>query len=121
EELERARRRGARIYGAVVGYAATSDGADMVVPSGEGGPRAMRLALETVRRPVDYVNTHGTSTPAGDVLELTCLREVFGAEVPPLSSTKSLSGHALGAAGVHEAVYCLLMMQHRFMAGSAHI
>jgi 3-oxoacyl-[acyl-carrier-protein] synthase-1 len=124
EEYEHARRRGARIYGEVVGYGATSDGYDMVAPSGEGAVRCMRMALETVRGPVDYLNTHGTSTPVGDVAELRAIRETFastGTGAPPFSSTKSLSGHSLGAAGVQEAIYCLLMMQGGFIAGSANV
>jgi 3-oxoacyl-[acyl-carrier-protein] synthase I len=122
EELEHAKARGARIYAELVGYGATSDGHDMVQPSGEGAARCMRQALKsTGGMPVDYVNTHGTSTPIGDVVELRALREVFGERVPPISSTKSLTGHSLGAAGVHEAIYCLLMMQHNFVAASANI
>lgn len=121
ESLDHARARGARIYAEVVGHGVTSDGADMVQPSGEGAVRCMRQALESVRGPVDYVNTHGTSTPVGDVIELRALRQVFGADVPPLSSTKSLSGHSLGAAGVHEAIYCLLAMRDGFLPASANI
>ncbi len=121
EELEHALRRGAGIYAEVVGYGATSDGDDMVQPSGEGAIRCMRQALATVTEPVDYINTHGTSTPAGDIQELHAIREVFGAQIPPISATKSLTGHALGAAGVHEAIYCLLMQQHGFIAASANI
>lgn len=121
ESLEHAQARGARIYGEVVGYGATSDGADMVAPSGEGAVRCMQQALQTVDGPVDYINTHGTSTPAGDVTELKALREVFGAEIPLLSSTKPLTGHSLGAAGVHEAIYSLLMLEHGFVAASANI
>jgi len=121
EELEHARARGARIYAELVGYGATSDGQDMVAPSGEGAVRCMRLALEGLETPVGYINTHGTSTPAGDVTELRAIREVFGDAVPPLSSTKSLTGHALGAAGVNEAICSLLMMQQGFLAASAHI
>jgi len=121
EELEHARRRGARIYAEVIGYGATSDGHDMVQPSGEGAMRCMKLALEGVTEPVDYINTHGTSTPAGDIRELEAIREVFGEKVPPISATKSLTGHALGAAGVHEAIYTLLMMDNRFIAASANI
>ncbi|MFZ5532638.1 MAG: beta-ketoacyl-ACP synthase I [Pseudomonadota bacterium] len=121
EEREHALRRGAPIYAEVVGYGATSDGYDMVAPSGEGAVRCMRQALATVDAPVDYINTHGTSTPVGDVRELEALREVFGETMPPLSSTKSLTGHALGAAGVHEAIYSLLMMQENFIAASANI
>jgi 3-oxoacyl-[acyl-carrier-protein] synthase-1 len=121
ESLEHAQARGARILAEIVGYGATSDGADMVAPSGEGAARCMRQALATVDAPIDYLNTHGTSTPVGDVAELGAIREVFGASVPPFSSTKSLSGHSLGAAGVHEAIYCLLMMEQGFVAGSANI
>jgi 3-oxoacyl-[acyl-carrier-protein] synthase-1 len=121
EELEHALKRGAKIYAEIIGYGATSDGQDMVVPSGEGAVRCMRQALETVASKVDYVNAHGTGTPAGDMVELNAIREVFGSALPPISSTKSLSGHSLGAAGVHEAIYCLLMMEHGFIAGSANI
>ena len=121
ESLEHAQARGARILAEIIGYGATSDGADMVAPSGEGAARCMRQALATVDSPIDYLNTHGTSTPVGDLAELGAMREVFGADIPPFSSTKSLSGHSLGAAGVHEAIYCLLMMEHGFVAGSAHI
>jgi 3-oxoacyl-[acyl-carrier-protein] synthase-1 len=121
EELEHARRRGARIYGELVGYGATSDGYDMVQPSGEGALRCMKLALEGVSEPLDYINTHGTSTPVGDVRELEAIREMFGERIPPISSTKPLTGHALGAAGVHEAIYSLLMMDNRFIAASANI
>ncbi|MCP5425547.1 MAG: beta-ketoacyl-ACP synthase I [Gammaproteobacteria bacterium] len=121
EELEHALRRGASIYAEVTGYGATSDGEDMVQPSGEGAVRCMQQALETVKKPIDYINTHGTSTPVGDVQELAAVREMFGSEIPPFSSTKSLTGHALGAAGVHEAIYCLLMQKHDFIAASANI
>jgi len=121
EELEHARARGARIYAEIVGYGATSDGDDMVQPSGEGAVRCMQQALATTNTPIDYINTHGTSTPLGDVVELEAVRKVFGDHMPPLSSTKSLTGHSLGAAGVHEAIYCLLMMRDGFMAGSANI
>jgi 3-oxoacyl-[acyl-carrier-protein] synthase I len=121
EELERARARGAEIICELVGYGATSDGADMVAPSGEGAVRCMRMALDSVDTPVDYINTHGTSTPAGDMKELEAIREVFGAETPPIASTKSLAGHALGAAGVNEAIHAILMMQHGFIAASANI
>jgi 3-oxoacyl-[acyl-carrier-protein] synthase-1 len=121
ESLSHAQARGARILAEVVGYGATSDGADMVAPSGEGAARCMRQALATVEGPIDYLNTHGTSTPVGDVAELGAMREVFGERVPPFSSTKSLSGHSLGAAGVHEAIYCLLMLQGGFIAGSANV
>jgi 3-oxoacyl-[acyl-carrier-protein] synthase-1 len=121
EELEHAQKRGAKIYAEVVGYGATSDGYDMVAPSGEGAVRCMRMALQGVREPVDYINTHGTSTPVGDIKELEAIREVFAGQNPAISSTKSLSGHALGAAGVNEAVYTLLMMEHNFIAASANI
>jgi len=121
EELEHARARGAHIYCELVGYGATSDGADMVQPSGEGAMRCMRMALEGVDTPVDYLNTHGTSTPIGDIRELEAVREVFGERSPAISSTKSLTGHALGAAGVNEAIYSLLMMEHGFVCASANI
>lgn len=121
EELEHAKARGAKIIAELVGYGATSDGFDMVQPSGEGAIRCMKQALENVRGQVDYINAHGTSTPAGDMRELDAVREVFGAKIPPISSTKSLSGHALGAAGVHEAIYSLLMLQGGFIAASANI
>lgn len=121
EELEHALRRGAPIYAEVIGYGATSDGADMVAPSGEGAVRCMRQALATVNAPIDYLNTHGTSTPAGDYIELAAVREVFGEQMPPISSTKSLTGHSLGVAGVHEAIYSILMMNGGFIAPSAHI
>jgi 3-oxoacyl-[acyl-carrier-protein] synthase I len=121
ESLEHAQARGARIYAELVGYGVTADGADMVQPSGEGAVRCMRQALAGVGRPIDYLNTHGTSTPVGDVIELKAVREAFGAEVPPISSTKSLTGHSLGAAGVQEAIYCLLMMRDGFLAASANI
>jgi 3-oxoacyl-[acyl-carrier-protein] synthase-1 len=121
EELEHARRRGARIYAELVGYGATSDGYDMVQPSGEGAVRCMRQALEGVDTSIDYINAHGTSTPVGDARELGAVREVFQEVVPPIASTKSLTGHALGAAGVHEAIYSLLMMEQQFLAASANI
>lgn len=121
EELEHARARGARILAELTGYGATSDGADMVQPSGEGAVRCMRLALQDVKRPIQYLNTHGTSTPLGDIKELEAVREVFGDAAPPISSTKSLTGHALGAAGVHEAIYSLLMMEHDFICASANV
>lgn len=121
EEYEHAKARGAKIYAEVVGYGATSDGYDMVAPSGEGAVRCMKLALEGVEGPIDYINTHGTSTPVGDVKELEAIREVFGAGGPAIASTKSLSGHALGAAGVNEAIYTLLMMENNFIAASANI
>ncbi|MBW8312645.1 MAG: beta-ketoacyl-ACP synthase I [Rhizobium sp.] len=121
EDYERARARGARVHAVLAGYGVTSDGADMVAPSGEGAVRCMHMALEGVDAPVDYLNTHGTSTPLGDLVELRAVREAFGGNIPPLSSTKALSGHSLGAASVHEAIYCLLMMRDGFMAGSANI
>lgn len=121
EEYEHAKARGAKIYAEIVGYGATSDGYDMVAPSGEGAARCMRQALEGVEGPVDYINTHGTSTPVGDIAELKAIREVFGDQLPQISSTKSLTGHSLGATGVQEAIYCLLMMQEDFIAASANI
>src|SRR5574337_616884 len=121
EEYEHAKRRGEDIHAELVGYGVTSDGADMVAPGGDGAVRSMRMALATVERPIDYLNTHGTSTPIGDIAELNAVREVFGDAVPPLSSTKSLTGHSLGAAGVHEAIYSLLMLKEGFVAGSANI
>ncbi len=121
EELEHAKARGAKIYAELVGYGATSDGYDMVAPSGEGGERAMRLAMSTVEGPIDYINAHGTSTPAGDIPEVDAIRRVFGDKMPPISSTKSLSGHSLGAAGVHEAIYSLLMLENDFICASANI
>jgi 3-oxoacyl-[acyl-carrier-protein] synthase-1 len=121
EEMERAKKRGAPIWGEIVGYGANSDGYDMVQPSGEGAVRCMQMALSGVKAPIDYVNTHGTSTPIGDARETAAIREVFGANVPPFSSTKSLTGHSLGAAGAQETIYCLLMMKRRFLAASAHI
>ncbi|MDQ7733203.1 beta-ketoacyl-ACP synthase I [Halomonas sp. SpR1] len=121
EELEHAKARGAKIYGELVGYGATSDGHDMVAPSGEGAMRCMRQAMATVDGAIDYINTHGTSTPVGDVAELKAIREVFGNTTPAMSSTKSLTGHSLGATGVQEAIYSLLMMQHKFVAASANI
>ncbi len=121
EELEHAQARGARIYAEIIGYGATSDGANMVAPSGEGAVRCMQQAISGVEAPIDYINTHGTSTPVGDVAELKAIAEVFGHDSPALSSSKSLCGHSLGAAGVHEAIHCLLMLEHGFMAGSANI
>ncbi|MDI4636313.1 MULTISPECIES: beta-ketoacyl-ACP synthase I [Halomonadaceae] len=121
EDLEHAQARGAKIYAEVVGYGATSDGYDMVAPSGEGAARCMRQAMSTVKGDIDYVNTHGTSTPVGDVAELKAIREVFGDRTPAMSSTKSLTGHSLGATGVQEAIYSLMMMEHRFIAASANI
>lgn len=121
ESLEHAKARDARIYAELVGYGVTADGADMVQPSGEGAVRCMQQALAGVEHRVDYLNTHGTSTPVGDIIELRAIREVFGMDIPPLSSTKSLTGHSLGAAGVHEAIYSLLMLRDGFLAGSANI
>jgi 3-oxoacyl-[acyl-carrier-protein] synthase-1 len=127
EDLEVARARGAKIYAEVIGYGATSDGADMVAPSGEGALRCMKLALEGfpggARRnaPVDYINTHGTSTPVGDITELNAIREAFGDKLPTVSSTKSLTGHSQGATGAHEAIYSLLMLKNDFVAASANI
>ncbi|MGV0909058.1 beta-ketoacyl-ACP synthase I [Martelella sp. FOR1707] len=121
EELEHAKARGAKIYGEVVGYGATSDGYDMVAPSGEGAVRCMKMAIETVNGEVDYINTHGTSTPVGDTREIGAIRQVFGDKLPHIQSTKSLTGHSLGAAGAQEAIYSLLMMQEGFIGESAHI
>lgn len=121
EEREHALKRGAKIYAEIVGYGATSDGFDMVAPSGEGAVRCMQQALANVQAPVDYINAHGTSTPVGDIKELNAVREVFGDKVPYVTSTKSLSGHSLGAAGAHEAIYSLLMMENNFIAASANI
>jgi len=121
EELEHAKARGARIYGEIVGYGATSDGYDMVQPSGEGAARCMRQALATVKEKVDYINPHATSTPIGDKKEIEAIREVFGKNIPAISGTKSLTGHSLGATGVQEAIYCLLMMKNGFICESANI
>ncbi|MEH6625092.1 MAG: beta-ketoacyl-ACP synthase I [Motiliproteus sp.] len=121
EELEHAKARGAKIYAELVGYGATSDGYDMVSPSGEGAVRCMQQAMSTVDGPIDYVNAHGTSTPAGDMQELKAVKQVFGDNIPTVTSTKSLSGHSLGAAGVQEAIYSLLMQQNNFIAASANI
>ncbi|MGY6567301.1 MAG: beta-ketoacyl-ACP synthase I [Halomonadaceae bacterium] len=121
EELEHAKARGAKIYAELVGYGATSDGHDMVAPSGEGAVRCMRQAMAGVDGSIDYINTHGTSTPVGDVAELKAIREVFGDSTPPMSSTKSLTGHSLGATGVQETIYSLLMMEHGFIAASANV
>ena len=121
EELEHAKARGAKIYAEIVGYGATSDGYDMVAPSGEGAVRCMKQAIATVDGKVDYINTHGTSTPVGDQREMGAVREVFGDEIPHISSTKSLTGHSLGAAGVQESIYSILMMQGGFIGESAHI
>jgi 3-oxoacyl-[acyl-carrier-protein] synthase-1 len=121
EELEHAKARGARIYAEIVGYGATSDGSDMVAPSGEGAVRCMKMALAGVKAPIDYINPHATSTPVGDVKEIEAIREVFGDRCPPISATKSLTGHSLGAAGVQEAIYSLLMMNNGFICQSANI
>jgi 3-oxoacyl-[acyl-carrier-protein] synthase-1 len=121
EELQHAKARGAKIYCELVGYGATADGADMVAPSGEGAARCIRMAIETAKAPIDYINPHATSTPVGDIPEIRAIREVFGSRVPPISATKSLTGHSQGAAGVHEAIYSILMLQNRFIAESANI
>ena len=121
EEMERAQKRSAKIYAEVSGYGATSDGHDMVQPSGEGAIRCMEMAMKDLDVPVDYINPHATSTPVGDIKEIEAMRKVFGADCPPISATKSLTGHSLGAAGVQEAIYSLLMMQDDFIAASAHI
>jgi 3-oxoacyl-[acyl-carrier-protein] synthase-1 len=121
EELEHAKARGAKIYGELVGYAASSDGYDMVAPSGDGAARCMRMAMGQVKAPIDYVNAHGTATKVGDTTEIGAMRNVFGKNMPPVNSTKSLTGHAQGAAGAHEAIYTLLQMKHGFIAESANI
>ncbi len=121
EEYEHAKARGAKIYAEIVGYGATSDGYDMVAPSGEGAVRCMKQALATVDGSIDYINSHGTSTPVGDLAELRAIKETFGANIPAISSTKSLTGHSLGATGVQEAIYSLLMMEHDFICASANI
>jgi 3-oxoacyl-[acyl-carrier-protein] synthase-1 len=121
EELDHAKARGARIYAEIAGYGATSDGYDMVAPSGEGAVRCMKMALSTVKPPIGYINPHATSTPIGDIKEIEAIREVFGEKCPPISATKSLSGHSLGAAGVQEAIYSLLMMNNGFLCKSANI
>ncbi len=121
EELEHAKARGARIYGEIVGYGANSDGYDMVQPSGEGAVRCMKLALDNINDKVDYINPHGTSTPIGDLKEIEAIREVFGENIPPISATKSITGHSLGATGVQESIYCLLMMNNGFICESANI
>ncbi|GLI24881.1 MULTISPECIES: beta-ketoacyl-ACP synthase I [Xanthobacter] len=121
EELEHAKARGARIYGEIAGYGATSDGVDMVAPSGEGAERAMKLAISGIKAPIDYINPHATSTPIGDLKEIEAIRAVFGDKCPPISATKSLTGHSQGATGVHEAIYSILMMQNGFIAESANI
>ncbi|PWC22963.1 beta-ketoacyl-ACP synthase I [Brenneria roseae subsp. roseae] len=121
EELEHALARGAHIYAEIIGYGATSDGADMVAPSGEGAVRCMKMALQDVKAPIDYINTHGTSTPVGDVKELGAIREVFGDNIPAISATKAMTGHSLGAAGVQEVIYTLLMLEHGFIAPSINV
>jgi 3-oxoacyl-[acyl-carrier-protein] synthase-1 len=121
EEYEHAKSRGAKIYAEITGYGATSDGYDMVAPSGEGAVRCMQMALKTSKNKIDYINTHGTSTPVGDITELKAVSEAFKDQIPKISSTKSLSGHPLGAASVHEAIYCLIMMKNNFITGSANI
>ena len=121
EEFEHAKARGAKIYAELTGYGATSDGFDMVAPSGEGAVRCMKMSLKTAKNKIDYINTHGTSTPVGDVTELRAVKEAFGDNIPKISSTKSLTGHPLGAASVHEAIYCLIMIKNNFIAASANI
>jgi 3-oxoacyl-[acyl-carrier-protein] synthase-1 len=121
EELEHAKARGAKIYAEVVGYGATSDGYDMVAPSGEGALRCMQQALSTVDGSIDYINAHGTSTPAGDIPELRAMKQAFGNDLPQISSTKSLSGHSLGAAGVQESIYSLIMQENDFITASANV
>jgi 3-oxoacyl-[acyl-carrier-protein] synthase-1 len=121
EELEHAKARGATIYAELTGYGATSDGYDMVAPSGEGAVRCMQQAMATVAGPIDYINAHGTSTPAGDIQELKAMKQTFGDRMPPVSSTKSLTGHSLGATGAQEAIYSILMQQHNFICASANI
>ena len=121
EEYEHAKARGAKIYAELTGYGATSDGYDMVAPSGEGAVRCMKMAMATTKNKIDYINTHGTSTPVGDITELNAVKNTFGDNIPKISSTKSLSGHPLCAASVHEAIYCLIMMKNNFIAGSANI
>ena len=119
--MEYAKARGAKIYAELTGYGATSDGYDMVAPSGEGAARCMNMALKTARNKIDYINTHGTSTPVGDITELKAVQETFKDKIPKISSTKSLSGHPLGAASVHEAIYSLIMMENNFIAASANV
>ena len=121
EEYERAKARGAKIYAELTGYGATSDGYDMVAPSGEGAVRCMKMAMATAKNKIDYINTHGTSTPVGDITELNAIKETFGEDIPKISSTKSLSGHPLGAASVHEAIYSLIMMKNNFISASINI
>ncbi len=121
EEYERAKARGAKIYAELVGFGATSDGHDMVAPSGEGAERCMEMARATVEEPIDYINTHGTSTPAGDITEVKAIRKVFGDNMPRYGSSKSMCGHSLGATGVHEAIHCILMLEHDFIAPSINV
>ena len=121
EELEHARARGANIYAELVGFGATSDGEDMVAPSGEGAERCMAMARSTVDEPIDYINTHGTSTPAGDITEVEAMRRLFGEDMPKYGSSKSMCGHSLGATGAQEAIHCLLMLQHDFIAPSINV
>ena len=121
EEYDHAKSRGAKIYAEITGYGATSDGYDMVAPSGEGAVRCMNMALSTSKNKIDYINTHGTSTPVGDITELNAVAEVFKDNIPKISSTKSLSGHSLGATSVHEAIYSLIMMKNNFISASANI
>ena len=121
EEYEHAKARGAKIYAELTGYGATSDGYDMVAPSGEGAVRCMKMALKTKRNEINYINTHGTSTPVGDITELEAIKKTFQSKIPKISSTKSLTGHPLGAASVHEAIYSLIMMENNFIAASANI
>jgi 3-oxoacyl-[acyl-carrier-protein] synthase-1 len=121
EELQHAKARGAKIYAEITGYGATADGADMVAPSGEGAVRCMRLAIEQAKAPIDYINPHATSTPVGDIPEIKAITEVFGKNMPPISATKSLTGHSQGAAGVHEAIYSVLMLHNKFICESANI
>ena len=121
EEYEHAKARGAQIYAELTGYGATSDGYDMVAPSGEGAVRCMKMAMATSKNKIDYINTHGTSTPVGDITELNAVKNTFGKDIPKISSTKSLAGHSLGATSVHEAIYSLIMMKNNFIAASANI
>ena len=121
EDLDHAKARGAKIYGEITGYGATSDGYDMVQPSGEGAERCMKMAIKNIKGKVDYINSHGTSTVIGDLKELEAIKKTFGEDIPKISSTKSLTGHSLGATGVHEAIYCLLMMNNNFLSGSTNI
>ena len=121
EDYEHAKARGARIHAELIGYGVTSDGHDMVAPSGEGAARCMRMAIEAAKSPIDYINPHATSTPVGDIPEIKAITEVFGKNMPPISATKSLTGHSQGAAGVHEAIYSLLMLNNKFICESANI